>query len=122
MEINNCKTLIAIARADIPHELLKNILVPAVGLADPDNYWHQTSAHLVFAIAQHQVSSGDLRPERLKETLEGLTVENVLNNLAGNQREYYVGMDLRQLSATVACVHSLLFGGVYRSAVRSVTA
>lgn len=107
MEINTCKTLIAIARTDIPHELLKDILVPAVGLGDCEDYWHQTTAHLALAIAQHQVSTGDLRPERLKETLEGLTTENVLSNLGGKQREYDCGMARRQLISTVACVHSL---------------
>ena len=111
MNITQCKTLIAIARAEIPYELLKDILVPAVGLADPDNYWHQAIAHLTLAIARHQVSMGDMRPERLQGTLAGLTTENVLNNLGGQQHDYYSRMEPRQLSSTVACVHTLFRNG-----------
>lgn len=49
MEINTCKTLIAIARANIPEELLGDILVPAVGLRDRKDYWNQATARLVLA-------------------------------------------------------------------------
>lgn len=110
MEINTCKTLIAIARANIPQELLGDILVPAVGL-DRKDYWHQGAAYLALAVAEQQVSTGDRRPEPLKEALEALTTENVLNNLGRKRREYVVSMDKRQLAVSVACIHSLFGTG-----------
>lgn len=115
MEINTCKTLIAIARANIPHELLEDILVPAVGLADRKDYWHQTTAHLALAVAEHQVSTGDFSPERLKETVEALTTKNVLSHLGGKLPDYFSMMGDKSFACTVYCIHSL-FGTDYRFA------
>lgn len=121
MELNQYKALIAMARANIPQDLLKDILVPAIGLDDTDNYWHQVTAHLALAVAQHQVNMGDMRAERLQGTLAGLTTQNVLENLDGQQRDYYSRMESRQLNSTVACVHSL-FRKSYPMAARPVAA
>lgn len=111
MEINTCKTLIALARANIPQELLGDILVPAVGLADREDYWNQAAAHLALGVAEHQVSTGELSPERLKETLEALTTKNVLDHLGGKKREYFVSTDKNLFVATVACIRSLFGTG-----------
>lgn len=108
MELTQYKALIAIACVDIPQELLKDILVPVVGLSDTDNYWHQATAHLALAIARHQVGMGDMRAECLQATLAAVTVENVLNSLSFEQHDYYARMPSKQLSAILACLRPLV--------------
>lgn len=108
MELNQYKALIAMARANIPQDLLKDILVPAVGLDDTDSYWHQVTAHLALAVARRQVSEGDVCPEHLESTLSALTFNNVLENLCAQDRSYFARMEDRQLSATVTCLQALV--------------
>lgn len=115
MVLKKCERLVAIASANFPDDLLKDILVPALSFADPDNYWQQATSHLMLAVAEHHVSTGDLSPERLKETLEALTTKNVLNNLGGKLPDYLAGMGEKAFVCTVASIHSL-FSPRYRLA------
>lgn len=107
MVLKKCERLVAIASANFPDDLLKDILVPALSFADPDNYWQQATSHLMLAVAEHHVSTGDLSPERLKETLEALTTKNVLSHLGGKLPDYFSMMGDKAFPCTVSCIHSL---------------
>lgn len=108
MELNQYKALVAMARANIPQDLLKDILVPAVGLDDTDSYWHQVTAHLALAVARCQVNQGDMCPEHLERTLSAVTFDNALENLGAQDRSYFSCMEYRHLSATVTCLQALV--------------
>lgn len=108
MVLKKCERLVAIASANFPDDLLKDILVPALSFADPDNYWQQATANLMLAVAEHQVGEGDMREGRLWLTLTTLTRDNVLNNLSGERRDHYARMEPGHLVTLVACVHAYL--------------
>lgn len=108
MVLKHCERLIALAKADFPADMQADILVPALGLADPDNYWQRATAFLSLAIARHQVRHGEMRAGHLWMTLTTLTADNVLTHLDGGDRDYYARMEPGHLVALVGCVHAFL--------------